>query len=112
MVYVLLGLEIRGEEKTNRGRMDNVLELEDKIFIFEMKYEKSARAAIDQIREKNTTRSISTNKSGSSRSASISETNQSLRFSGSVSDASSFFKTLPEALRGRVSTKQTDFGAL
>jgi hypothetical protein len=52
IVLVMLGLAVRGEERTNRGRIDNALELDNSVYIFEMKLEGTAREAIDQIKEK------------------------------------------------------------
>ncbi|KLO24966.1 ATP-binding protein [Marinitoga sp. 1155] len=46
------GIDVKAEELTNLGRIDLVLEYEDKIYIFEIKLDKSATDAISQIKEK------------------------------------------------------------
>jgi len=51
-IFLLLNIRIRAEETTNIGHMDHVIELPEKIFIFEFKYEDSAEVAIQQIRDK------------------------------------------------------------
>ncbi|WP_459996778.1 PD-(D/E)XK nuclease domain-containing protein, partial [Marinitoga arctica] len=45
------GIDIKAEELTNLGRSDLVLEYEDKIYLFEIKLDKSAEEAINQIKE-------------------------------------------------------------
>lgn len=52
MICVMLGFEIRAEESTNLGRIDNVMFTDTQVFIFEMKYNKPAAQAIEQIKEK------------------------------------------------------------
>ncbi|KLO24184.1 ATPase AAA [Marinitoga sp. 1197] len=55
LIYTILasaGLNVTAEELTNLGRIDLVLEYEDKIYIFEIKLDKSATDAISQIKEK------------------------------------------------------------
>ncbi|MDJ0836736.1 MAG: AAA family ATPase [Acidobacteriota bacterium] len=52
IVFVMLGMAVRGEEKTNLGRIDNVLETAERVYVFEMKYRETAEAAIEQIHRK------------------------------------------------------------
>ncbi len=51
-IFLLLNVRIRAEEKTNKGAIDHVIELADKVFIFEFKFQGSAKAALQQIRDK------------------------------------------------------------
>lgn len=48
----LLGLEVKAEEKTSNGRIDLFLETDRYIYIIELKYDKSAQDALDQIEHK------------------------------------------------------------
>ncbi|WGS64304.1 ATP-binding protein [Marinitoga aeolica] len=55
LIYTILasaGLNVTAEELTNLGRSDLVLEHNDKIYLFEIKLDKSAKEAIEQIKEK------------------------------------------------------------
>lgn len=59
MIAVLMGLELRLEVLTDKGRIDGVLEFEDRIYVIEFKYGKTGtemqtllEKAIRQIREK------------------------------------------------------------
>jgi Holliday junction resolvase-like predicted endonuclease len=55
LIYTILasaGLNATAEELTNLGRIDLVLEHNDKIYLFEIKLDKSAKESIDQIKEK------------------------------------------------------------
>ena len=52
LVFKLIGLQIAAEVKTNRGRIDAVVELEDHIYLFEFKINQDAQVALDQIEEK------------------------------------------------------------
>lgn len=51
-IFALLGADIRAEEQTSCGRMDIVVKTPHAIYIFELKYNKSADAAVRQIEEK------------------------------------------------------------
>lgn len=51
-LFTLLGLKIQAEVHTNLGRIDAVLELEKDVFIFELKVDKSAQEALNQIKER------------------------------------------------------------
>ena len=51
-VFTLVGLRLNAEVHTNRGRIDAVIEGKDHIFIFELKVDKSAQQALEQIKEK------------------------------------------------------------
>jgi len=46
------GMNVRSEILTNRGRIDLVVEFEDKVYIMEFKCDQSAQAGLDQIRRK------------------------------------------------------------
>jgi hypothetical protein len=50
-VFNLVGLRLNVEVHTNLGRIDAVMEGKDWIMIFEFKVNKSAQAALDQIKE-------------------------------------------------------------
>jgi ATP-dependent exoDNAse (exonuclease V) beta subunit len=52
LLFALLNLRIDVEKRTQRGRIDTVLELPDRIYLFEFKLDGSAQAALDQINEK------------------------------------------------------------
>ncbi|KAF2955566.1 ATP-binding protein [Marinitoga sp. 38H-ov] len=55
LIYTILasaGLNVTAEELTNLGRIDLVLEHNDKIYLFEIKLDKSAKEALNQIKEK------------------------------------------------------------
>jgi ATP-dependent exoDNAse (exonuclease V) beta subunit len=51
-VFTLVGLRLNAEVHTNRGRIDAVIEGKDNILIFELKVDKSAQEALEQIKEK------------------------------------------------------------
>ncbi|RKZ90183.1 MAG: hypothetical protein DRR19_10660 [Candidatus Parabeggiatoa sp. nov. 1] len=60
MISVLMGVEIDLEVLTDKGRIDGVLILEDKIYLIEFKYGKAGtdmnkltKKAVEQIRDKN-----------------------------------------------------------
>ena len=52
MIFQLLGFYIKVEYKTNIGRIDAIIFIENNIYIFEFKINESAKNAIDQIYEK------------------------------------------------------------
>jgi len=52
LIFHLLGLRTGAEVRTNRGRIDIVVELENKVYIIEMKIGDNAQDALDQIKEK------------------------------------------------------------
>ena len=52
LVFTLIGLIIEAEVKTNKGRIDAVIVLEDSIYIFEFKLEGSKEEALNQIKER------------------------------------------------------------
>ena len=57
LFFTLAGIYVKSERgavrvHTTRGRLDSVLEFEDKVFLFEFKLDKSAEEAITQIEEK------------------------------------------------------------
>ena len=49
LLFRLMGLRIQAEVKTNDGRIDAVVELAARIYLFEFKLNQSAQAALDQI---------------------------------------------------------------
>ena len=51
LIFLLLGVHVTAEVKTNRGRIDTVIELGDRVFVFEFKLDGSAAEALAQIRE-------------------------------------------------------------
>jgi hypothetical protein len=51
-VFNLVGLRLNAEVHTNRGRIDAVIEGKDWIYIFELKVDKSAQEALEQIKIK------------------------------------------------------------
>jgi hypothetical protein len=52
LVFKLVGLQLNAEVHTNRGRIDAVMVGKDKILIFELKMDKSAQEALEQIKTK------------------------------------------------------------
>ncbi len=50
LIIKLVGLRIHAEERTNKGRIDTVIELEDAFIIFEFKLDGSAQKALEQIK--------------------------------------------------------------
>ncbi len=52
LIFRMLGLEVDAEVRTNRGRIDIVVELKDKVYIIEMKIGDNAQDALRQIKEK------------------------------------------------------------
>ena len=52
LVFTLVGLRLNAEVHTNRGRIDAVIESKDWILIFELKVDKSAQEALEQIKTK------------------------------------------------------------
>ncbi|MDJ0836514.1 MAG: AAA family ATPase [Acidobacteriota bacterium] len=51
-IFLLLEIRIRAEESTNVGRIDGVLETDDRIYIIEFKLDDSAAAALQQAKDK------------------------------------------------------------
>ena len=51
-VFNLVGFRLNAEVHTNRGRIDAVIEGKDNILIFELKVDKSAQEALEQIKTK------------------------------------------------------------
>jgi len=52
LIFKLMSLSIQAEVQTNDGRIDAVAEVDDHIYIFEFKLDKTAQAAVDQIQNK------------------------------------------------------------
>jgi Predicted AAA-ATPase/PD-(D/E)XK nuclease superfamily len=52
LFFTLAGIYVQSEVHTTRGRLDSVIEFEDKVFLFEFKLDKSAEEAIAQIEAK------------------------------------------------------------
>jgi len=51
LIFKLLGLRIDAEVHTNQGRIDAVAELDNHIYLFEFKLDKSAEEALQQIKD-------------------------------------------------------------
>ena len=51
-IFAMLGADVKAEEATPDGRIDMVLKTEKTIYIFELKYNKSAEVAVKQIEQK------------------------------------------------------------
>ncbi len=51
-IFAMLGADVKVEEVTPDGRIDMVLKTDKTIYIFELKYNRSAEAAIQQIKQK------------------------------------------------------------
>ncbi len=52
ILFMMLGVRIKTEVKTNDGRMDVVIKTKTHIYIFEFKLDKTTKEAIEQIKEK------------------------------------------------------------
>jgi hypothetical protein len=52
LVFMLLGISIIAESKTNNGRVDAVAANDDFVFVFEFKLNKSDSVALQQIKER------------------------------------------------------------
>ena len=52
-VLIAIGADVRTEVETATGRLDIVLKMPQTIYIFELKYDKSAQEALDQIKQRN-----------------------------------------------------------
>lgn len=52
LIFRMLGYRMSAEVHTNIGRIDAIIELDDQVLIFELKLNKSAKAALKQIHEK------------------------------------------------------------
>jgi len=51
LIFKLMGLRIAAEVKTNAGRIDDVVETADRIYLFEFKLDKDAESALQQVNE-------------------------------------------------------------
>lgn len=51
VVFMMVGMDIEAEVETNDGRIDAVVKLSDHIFLFEFKLDKSAKEALQQIKD-------------------------------------------------------------
>lgn len=51
LIFLLLGVRVTAEVKTNRGRIDAVIELAHRIYLFEFKLSGSAATALKQIKD-------------------------------------------------------------
>jgi hypothetical protein len=52
LVLALLGVDVRGEVRTNRGRIDLVVEVGDVVWVIEAKIRGSSRDALRQIEDR------------------------------------------------------------
>ena len=50
-IFMLLGISITAESKTNNGRIDAVAANDDYVFVLELKLDKTAEIAMDQIKD-------------------------------------------------------------
>ena len=51
-IFMLLGISIKAESKTNNGRIDAVAANENYVFVFEFKLDKTAEIALNQIKDR------------------------------------------------------------
>ena len=51
-IFILLGINITAESRTNNGRIDAVAANEDFVFVFEFKLNKGEETALQQIKER------------------------------------------------------------
>jgi len=51
LIFMLIGFRTNAEVRTNKGRIDAVVELDQHIYLFEFKLDQSAKIAMKQIRE-------------------------------------------------------------
>ncbi len=51
LIFTLIGLRVQAEVKTNAGRIDVVIEVAERIYLFEFKRDKSAAEALQQIKD-------------------------------------------------------------
>ena len=51
-LFTYVGLYIKSEVTTSKGRVDAIVEVEERIYILEFKLDKTAQKAIEQIKEK------------------------------------------------------------
>lgn len=52
LIIKLAGISVSAEVHTQKGRVDAVIEMKDKVLIFEFKLDQSAEIAIEQIKQK------------------------------------------------------------
>ncbi len=52
LIFKLAGIKVSAEVHTQRGRVDASIEMHNKIIIFEFKLDKTAKVAIEQIKQK------------------------------------------------------------
>lgn len=52
MIFKLIGLRIGAEVKTGNGRIDAVVEVANRIYLFEFKLDQDATVALDQLKHK------------------------------------------------------------
>ena len=52
LFFKYMGLDVHSEVSTARGRADAIVELDDKVYCFEFKLNKSAKEALEQVKEK------------------------------------------------------------
>lgn len=51
LIFLMIGLQVSAEVKTNDGRIDGVIELEEHLFLFEFKLDSDAQTALKQIKD-------------------------------------------------------------
>ncbi|MEM7536460.1 MAG: PD-(D/E)XK nuclease domain-containing protein [Chloroflexota bacterium] len=52
LIFKFMRLHIKAEATTNKGRIDAIITLDDHIYLFEFKFNKTAQEALDQIHER------------------------------------------------------------
>ena len=52
LLFMMIGFRAQAEVQTNDGRIDAVVEVDDHIYLFEFKLDKSADEAMDQIKDR------------------------------------------------------------
>lgn len=52
LLFVLLGADARVEKHTYKGRIDLIVRMEDFVYLFEFKYDRSVDTALDQIKDR------------------------------------------------------------
>ena len=61
MLVMLLGIKVKAEYATSAGRIDMLLETDKYVYVIELKIDKTAREALDQINSKNYALAFSAN---------------------------------------------------
>ena len=62
LIFILLGYNVQVEQATSQGRMDIIVQTKDYIYIIELKLDKTAEEALQQIKDNNYARPFQTDK--------------------------------------------------